>query len=217
MGASLVLTDINSDAVKALASELDRAIAITMDVSCESDWSSAIDQTMSHYGELDVLVNNAGIDVVMSLRDTTLEIFNRVVSINQTGCFLGMKSAAAVMNKGGSIVNISSLAGMQGFPGRTAYAASKFAIRGMTKVAALELAERNIRVNSVHPGGIDTAMNAADSDAEDSGAAGIIPLSRVAAPEEIANMIAFLASDDSSYATGSEFVIDGGMSAGTIY
>ena len=217
MGAKLVLADIDSEAVEALAGELDNALAITLDVSCESAWDRAIEQTVSHYGKLDILVNNAGIDVVAPLLETSLELYNRVVSINQTGCFLGMRTAAGVMNDGGSIINISSLAGMQGFPGRSAYAASKFAVRGMTKVAALELASRNIRVNSVHPGAIDTAMHNADSGTDDSGVADVIPLSRIAAPEEIANMILFLASEDSSYATGSEFVVDGGMLAGTFY
>lgn len=213
-GAKLILADIDDKPLAALAKTLPNAIAITLDVSDESGWNEAIKRAISVYGQLDILVNNAGIDSTVPLLETSLEQFNRVVSVNQTGCFLGMKAAASVMSDGGSIINVSSMAGMQGVPGKTAYSASKFAVRGMTKVAALELSDRAIRVNSIHPGAINTALLGDPEELKESGASNIVPLKRVAEPEEVANMVAFLASDDSSYATGAEFVIDGGILAG---
>lgn len=214
LGAKLVLTDINGETVSAVAAALPDAIAITQDVSNEASWNDAVTLAISTYGQLDILVNNAGIDFSESLLETSLELFDLTIRVNQTGCFLGMKAAAKVMAEGGSIINISSMAGLQGLPGKIAYSASKFAVRGMTKVAALELAHKGIRVNSVHPGGINTPMLGDPEALKASGAVNMVPLKRVAEPVEIAKTIAFLGSDDASYSTGSEFVVDGGIMAG---
>ncbi len=219
-GAKLILTDINAEAVEAVAASLPDAIAAPLDVADENAWQSAVDRGLSEFGGIDILVNNAGIDLTTPLLETSAETFNLMTRVNQLGCFLGMKTVGAVMNKGGSIINLSSLAGLQGIAGRVAYVASKFAVRGMTKVAALELADRGIRVNSVHPGPVNTAMlatGAADAPIDEAAAAAAldkIPLKRVAEPEEIAALLSFLASDDSAYSTGSEFVVDGGIAAG---
>lgn len=174
---------------------------------------------------MSVLVNNAGIIRMTALVDTPLEQFREVVDINQVGTFLGMKTVVPSMVRagGGSIVNISSINGLIGLPHMVSYTASKWAIRGMTKVAAIELGPLGIRVNSIHPGGVDTEMinpeAAAEWDSAPSAAGGDdafakIPLRRVSQPIEIARLALFLASDEASYSTGSEFIADGGMTAG---
>jgi 3alpha(or 20beta)-hydroxysteroid dehydrogenase len=164
-----------------------------------------------------VLVNNAAITHFASITDTTLEDYNRVVSINQTGTFLGMRSCAEPMKAagGGAIVNVSSIDGLQAKNGLVAYAATKWAIRGMTKVAALELGHHGIRVNSLHPGGVDTVMgNPAGMDTIDEFYKDqAIP--RCGRSEDIARLALFIASDECSYSTGAEFVADGGWNAGT--
>ena len=165
-----------------------------------------------------MLVNNAGVDLAKSFESTSLEDWERVVGINQTGVFLGMRTAAEAMIKagnGGSIVNISSVAGLEGVRGRAAYGATKWAVRGMTKIGALEWGRHGIRVNSVHPGLIETPMTAdlkpfTDPNVREK-AERAIPLGRMGQSIDIANMVLFLASDESSYCTGQEFTVDGGV------
>ncbi|MFI5954496.1 glucose 1-dehydrogenase [Cryptosporangium sp. NPDC051539] len=215
-GASVVLTDVLDEDGAKLAASLD-SVYVPLDVSSEEDWARAAGVVRERFGRLDVLVNNAGMLHFSALADTTLADYERVIRVNQFGTFLGMRTAVPLMREhGGSIVNVSSIEGLGGMPLLVAYASSKFAIRGMTKVAAMELGEHGIRVNSVHPGAVDTPMV--------SNALGGMPvpvepigkkvaLGRVASADDIANMVLFLASDESSYCTGSEFVIDGGATA----
>lgn len=218
-GAKVVLGDVLDEEGEKTAAEIgESAVYVHLDVTSEADWLAAVAKTESTFGKLDILVNNAGILRFGLLEDTTLEEFELVVKVNQTGSFLGMKSVAAAMRRagGGSIVNISSLAGIQGVGGAFSYTASKFAVRGMTKVAAIEFGPAAIRVNSVHPGGIETPMTrplGAQSSASESPAYRT-PIPRIGQPDEVANLVLWLASEKSSYCTGSEFVIDGGESAG---
>ena len=218
-GAKVVLGDVLDEEGEKTAAELgESAVYVHLDVTSEADWLGAVGKTESTFGKLDVLVNNAGILRFGLLENTPLEEYELVVKVNQTGPFLGMKSAAPAMRRagGGSIVNISSLAGMQGVGGAFSYTASKFAVRGMTKVAAIELGSAAIRVNSVHPGGIETPMTRPlGADPASTGSlAYTSPIPRIGRPDEVANLVLWLASDKSSYCTGSEFVIDGGESAG---
>lgn len=214
-GAKVVLTDLNAEKGQALSDELgDNALFIEHDVSSEDDWQNVVSKTKEQFGKIDVLVNNAGITMAKNIFDITLEEYQRIVNINQTSVFLGMKTVAAVMkdNGGGSIINISSMNGLVG--GAIGYTDTKFAVRGMTKAAALNLAPMNIRVNSVHPGVIATPMIVQeDTKAAVEEFAKQIPLKRLAESEEVSKMVLFLATDDSSYSTGSEFVIDGGLTA----
>jgi 3alpha(or 20beta)-hydroxysteroid dehydrogenase len=216
-GARVVIADVNDEPGKELAQELGSAALYRhLDVSAEDEWTAVVGEAVESLGGLDVLVNNAGVLHFSQLVDTTLADYERVIRINQIGCFLGMRAAARVMDRGGSIVNVSSVEGVAGMPLVVAYTASKFAIRGMTKVAALELGPRGIRVNSVHPGMIDTKMV---QDAIGGYEVDLTPvtkklaLRRVGRAEEIAEMVVFLASDRSSYSTGSEFMADGGSTA----
>lgn len=220
-GAKVVITDILDAEGKEIANALgDAAIYCSHDVRDEASWSEIVATAQSSFGKLDVLVNNAGILLVSPMLETSLEDYMRVIEVNQVSCFLGMKSVADAMKQagGGSIVNISSIAGMTGTPHLIAYTASKFAIRGMTKVAALELGPLGIRVNSLHPGGVATPMVGVVDDQEvprerRDGFTGL-PISRIGSADEMANLALFLASDESSYCTGSEFVADGGLLAG---
>jgi len=173
---------------------------------------------VARHGGLDVLVNNAAIDTTKRLDATTLEEWDRLVSINQTGVFLGMRTAAAAMMKsgrGGSIVNISSVAGLEAVKGHGAYSATKWAVRGLTKNGALEWGRYGIRVNSVHPGLIETPMTQNERMIADPAMRAkmmrAISLGRVGQPRDIATMVLFLASDESSYCTGQEFTVDGGI------
>ena len=217
-GARVVLGDVLDDEAKAIAEELgDSALAVRLDVTVEEDWVGAVGAAEKTFGRLNVLLNNAGMLRFAKLEETTVEEYTAVVNVNQVGVFLGMKAAAPAMRRagGGSIINISSVEGLRGLPRLTAYAATKFAVRGMTKVAAVELGRHGIRVNSVHPGFIDTPMTRAQ------GLEGFdldkllqnIPLRRAGRPEDVANLVVFLASDESSYCTGAEFVCDGGATA----
>ena len=193
------------------------------DVTSEDDWAAAVGLAEETFGRLDVLVNNAGVLSFARIADMPLAEFRRVLEVNAVGCWLGIKAVIDPMRRagGGSIVNISSIEGFTGAAGLSAYTASKFAIRGMTKVAARELAGFGIRVNSVHPGGVLTHMVADSADARgpEEAAAFIkaMPLGRFAEPVEISRLVAYLASDDSSYSTGSEFVADGGLLSGPGY
>ncbi|MFQ3228819.1 MAG: 3alpha(or 20beta)-hydroxysteroid dehydrogenase [Reinekea sp.] len=214
-GAKVVLTDLNEEKGQALAKELgENALFIKQDVTSEADWVNVIKQTEERFGPVEVLVNNAGITMAKSILDMTAEEYRRILDINQLSVFLGMKAVIPAMKeaKAGSIINISSMNGLVG--GAIGYTDSKFAVRGMSKAAALECAPFGIRVNSVHPGVIATPM-IMQGDTKDAveAFAKFIPMKRIAQPEEVTNMVLFLASDESSYSTGSEFVIDGGLTA----
>jgi 3alpha(or 20beta)-hydroxysteroid dehydrogenase len=216
-GARVVISDILDEDGKTVVKDLgDAAIYVHLDVTDEQSWLDAIAATTDAFGRLDVLVNNAGIIHVMPLAMTEADDYRRVIEVNQVGVFLGMKAAAPAMaaGGGGSIINISSLAGMLGAQGHVAYCASKWAVRGMTKVAALELAPIGIRVNSIHPGLIETPMlDTYKQLGIDEAASRAIPLGRRAEPEEVSELALYLASDESRYSTGSEFIVDGGMGA----
>jgi 3alpha(or 20beta)-hydroxysteroid dehydrogenase len=218
-GARVVLGDVLEKKCASLARELgEAALAVPLDVTSEASWARAVSETLEAFGRLDVLVNNAGIVRTGLLESTSLEDYMAVIQVNQVGTFLGMRAVVAAMREagGGSIVNISSNGGMEGVEGVIGYVASKWAVRGMTKTAALELGVDGIRVNSVHPGGVDTDMiNSPDFDEVDKDASfAAQPIPRAAQPEEIARLVLFLASDESSFSTGSEFVADGGRLAG---
>ena len=224
-GARVVFGDVLDDRGAAVAAGLGEQSCryLHHDVTSEDDWSAAVELALEEFGRLDVLVNNAGILTFAAIADMPLADFRRVLEVNAVGCWLGMKAVIGPMTEagGGSIINISSIEGFTGAEGLSAYSASKFAIRGMTKVAARELARFGIRVNSVHPGGVLTRMivDSAGARAADVGEAFLkaMPLGRFAEPVEISRLVAFLASDESSYSTGSEFVADGGLLAGPGY
>jgi len=214
-GATVWATDVLDAEGKALAERLgDSCTFRHHDVTAPSDWQTIIDEIMAAEGRIDVLVNNAGIVHLGGIADTSIDEWNRVIDINQTGPFLGMQTVLEPMASGGggSIVNISSVAGMGAAAGLFAYGASKWALRGMTKSVAKEVGPRNIRVNSVHPGLIDTDMLSALGASKDQ-LTPLVPLQRVADAAEVSQLVLFLASDDSSYCSGQEFVIDGAMSA----
>src|SRR6187551_2853567 len=217
-GASVVAADILDDEGKALADELgDRVRYVHLNVTSEEQWQSAVEQTERDFGKLDVLVNNAGILVFNAIVDTPVEELRRVLEVNLVSAFVGMKTAIPAMRRagGGSIVNISSTEGLGATVFCGAYTASKFGVRGITKVAAIEYGGEGIRANSVHPGGIDTPMTRAVMD--ETGrkyVANKVPLKRMGTAEDIADTVAFLASDESSYVNGAEIVLDGGVTAG---
>jgi 3alpha(or 20beta)-hydroxysteroid dehydrogenase len=215
-GARVALTDVRVELGEALAAELgDAAMFIQHDVSKPADWDRVVAATEAAFGPINILVNNAGIVFLKELEEMTFEEYERVIAVNQTSVFLGMKAVLASMRRaaGGSIINISSAAANKGIRGNLAYTAAKAAIGGMGRVAALELTADNIRVNTVLPGIIRTPM--VDEPDADRVAAMIegIPVKRLGSPAEVSNLIVYLASDDSSYSTGSEFVVDGGILA----
>lgn len=211
-GAKVVFTDILHEEGQALAKSLGpNAFFVKHDVTSANEWKQVIKETENQFGPINVLVNNAGIDIPeVDLEEFPEETFSKVIQVNQLSVFLGMKYVIPSMKRagGGSIVNVSSLAGIVGAYKKVAYTASKFAVRGMTKAAALELGEFGIRVNSVHPGFIRTPMteHLINDELEK-----IFPLKRAGSSEEVTNLVLYLASDESSYSTGSEFVIDGGL------
>ncbi|ETT66962.1 glucose 1-dehydrogenase [Paenibacillus sp. FSL H8-0457] len=213
-GAKVVFTDILEEEGRKLQDELGpNSLYIKHNVADESEWQAVIKQAETAFGSINVLINNAGIDLpAVDLEEVSVAQYQRVIDVNQLSVFLGMRYVVPSMRKagGGSIVNISSLAGIVGAYKKIAYTASKFAVRGMTKAAALELGDYGIRVNSVHPGFIRTPMTEAliNDELEAS-----FPIRRVGHPEEVTNLVLYLASDESSYSTGSEFVIDGGLGA----
>jgi 3alpha(or 20beta)-hydroxysteroid dehydrogenase len=218
-GAKVILGDINDKAGSALASELgSNAVFVKQDVASRADWQNVLREGEKRFGTVNVLVNNAGIlGKLAETTDLPEEEFLRVCAVNQTGVFLGMQTVLPGMIKagGGSIVNISSIAGLVAIFGapNLAYVASKFAVRGMTKQVAVEYGAKNIRANSVHPGYIKTPMMVAATDEEGGGALSQIPLRRMAEPVEVSNLVVFLASNESAFITGTEHVIDGGMTA----
>ena len=216
-GARVVLGDVLDDLVQAVADGIgDAATYVHLDVSSERDWETAMAATLAVDNRLEALVNNAGIIKLAALTDCSLDEYWSVIRVNQVGCFLGMRSAVAPMTAGGggSIVNISSINGIVGGTHCMSYVASKFAIRGMTKTAAMELGPLGIRVNSIHPGAIDTDMARQGLEGLDVDPFASIPISRIGRPEEVAELAVFLASDESGYCTGGEFVVDGGWIAG---
>jgi 3alpha(or 20beta)-hydroxysteroid dehydrogenase len=219
-GAKVVLTDILETEGEKVAAELgDDAVFVSHDVSQEADWLDVV-AAAADFGSLDVLVNNASIPFFKAIVDTTLDEYLHVVNVNQVGTFLGIKAAIAPMIAagGGSIINVSSIDGLGSKNSLIAYSSSKFAITGMTKTAALELGVHGIRVNSLHPGGVNTFMtNPTEEPVEvvDTWFHNIA-LGRVGRPEELASMALFLASDESSYCTGAEFVVDGGWTCGDL-
>jgi 3alpha(or 20beta)-hydroxysteroid dehydrogenase len=218
-GAKVILTDINAEMGGALLRELGpNALFVAHDVTEPASWAQVIRQGEAKFGKINVLVNNAGIiGDIADTRSITDANYMKVIAVNQHGVFYGMQAVIPSMLQagGGSIVNISSIAGIVACHGapNVAYVASKFAVRGMTKFVATEYGRYNIRVNSVHPGFIKTPMMVAATDAEGAGATGMIPLARMADPDEVSQLVAFLASDESSFITAEEHVIDGGMTA----
>ncbi|MCP3856755.1 MAG: glucose 1-dehydrogenase [Actinomycetia bacterium] len=215
-GAELMITDVLDGEGQALAAELGEAVVYRhQDVTDEAGWAATVGAAVERWGRLDVLVNNAGILKILPMTETSLDDFESVMGVNSTGVFLGMKAVADVMKAqgSGSIVNISSVAGLRGVGSQFAYAASKWAVRGMSRSAAVELAPHDIRVNSVHPGIIDTPMLDHYDDANRARVQALIPLGRETGPDAVAELVTWLASDASSYCTAGEFIIDGGMSA----
>ncbi len=218
-GAKVMIGDVLDDEGGALARELssDQCAYRHHDVTDEDEWAGIVTEAVERFGHLDILVNNAGVFRLIPMMQTSLEDYRRINEVNQIGVFLGMKAAtpALIERGGGSIINISSIAGLRGSHASFAYSSSKWAVRGMTKCAALELAAFKVRVNSIHPGIIDTPMlqefvNFGVMDA----VRDRIPMGDVASADDVARLALFLASDDSSYCTGSEFIVDGGMTTG---
>ncbi len=218
-GARVVIGDILDEAGAALANELGDGVEfVHLDVSNEDDWAEAV-KAAEALGPLNVLVNNAAIMRMIALTDTSVDDFMQIVKINQLGTFLGMRAVTGPMKAagGGSIINVSSIDGLHSQAGLTAYSSTKFAVRGMTKAAAIELGQYAIRVNSVHPGGIFTEMGGAGMISEEDLNKSVyrdFPIPRVGQPEEVAYVTLFLATDEATYSTGSEFVADGGWFTG---
>ena len=222
-GASLIVTDVDEVGAKACAETIvdagGKAIACRQDVTSEADWEATMAAAEDAFGGVDVVVNNAGIAVLIPIEEMDLAAWNRQIEVNLTSVFLGCRAAIAVMKKrgGGSIINLSSVAGLVGLQRCVAYGAAKGGVRIMSKSIAMETAQYNIRCNSVHPGVIWTNMQAQATGANDPSTldtgAMRIPLGRHGEPMDIANCILYLASDESSYVTGAEFVVDAGMTA----
>lgn len=221
-GARVIIADVLDEEGEKLAQELGgSALFCHHDVTDERSWQEIAAKAEKEYGRIDVLVNNAGTLLFKSIVETEKQEFERVLSVNLVGAFLGIKTVGAgmVSRKKGSIVNISSVDGMKGANGLAAYCSSKWGIRGLTRVAAMELGHHGVRVNSVHPGGINTIMSNpgfAPREEVDKNYAHV-PLQRIGEPEEVARVTLFLASDDASYLCGAEIAVDGGMLVGHYY
>lgn len=212
-GAHVVITDVDTKSGIATVQRIGRNCEfVEQDVASEESWSQLVDHVLKRNERIDILVNNAGIFRVLNMQDTSLDVWNQMIAINQTGVFLGMRAVAPHMkdNGSGSIINLSSIAGL-GAAGRAhAYSATKWAVRGMSKSAAEELAPFGVRVNSVHPGYIETQMLDEFGDARND-LVKRVPMGKLAEAEDVAKLVLFLASDDSGYCTGHEFVVDGGV------
>lgn len=221
-GARIAITDVLDAEGTALAAELgESARFYRHDVTSEADWAAVVQAVEGDLGPVDILVNNAGVLLFRTLLETSQAEFEQVIKVNLVGEFLGIKAVGPgmVARGKGAIVNISSVDGMKGANGLGAYSSSKWGVRGLTRVAALELGHKGVRVNSVHPGGVDTVMTNHDARSRESvnERFGNIPLQRVGAPEEVAHATLFLASDDASYLSGAEIAVDGGMLTGQYY
>jgi len=225
-GANVVIADVLEQEGRALADELgDHAIFSRLDVTSDRDWAATVAAAEDAFGPVSVLINNAGIVRFGQIEETEPNVWRQVIEINLTGAYLGIRAVVSSMRKagGGAIVNISSGAGFTATFGLAAYVASKWGVRGLTKTAALELGRDNIRVNSIHPGAIRTpilahdAPDAAAMAATMAGAGvGLSAIPRIAEPEEITKMVLFVASDEASFSTGSEFIADGGLLLGPV-
>lgn len=226
-GALVVITDADAEAAERVADEVREQSGTAefrrLDVRDERAWHHVIDAVAATFGHLDIVVNNAGLPYRRSLPESSLEDWQQLMMVNAGGAFLGLKHATRAMARhgGGSIVNISSAAALMGLAGMTSYAATKGAVRAMSRVAAMEFADAGVRVNSVYPTSVRTAM--IESDARDSGvsvtefiegAAALSPLGRIAEPDDVADAVLFLASDEARFITGAELVVDGGATAG---
>ena len=212
-GATVVITDVLDEQGERRAGEIGCGY-LHLDVTSESGWAEVVADTVKRYGRIDVLMNNAGIFQPARLLNTTTEMWNRTVAINQTGVFLGMRTVVPAMieaGNGGSIINTSSIAGLEGGFGATAYVATKWAVTGMTKTVAKEVGRHGIRVNSIHPGVIVTDMIENMVSGKEEKIASRQPIQRLGQPEDIAEMALFLASDRSSYCSGQAFTVDGGV------
>ena len=214
-GARVVVADVRDEEGKALAGDLgDSAQYVHLDVTREADWDGALRAAEEWAGPVDVLVNNAGIIIYGGIEAQSPDDFRRILDVNLFGTFLGMRAVLPSMRSRGrgAIVNIASVSGVMGFSGGIGYAASKFGLRGLTRAAALDVAGTGIRINVVHPGTVRSAMS--DTASEDLFAQ--LPVPRIGEPEEVTAMVLFLASDDASYCTGAEYVVDGGMVTGRV-
>ena len=213
-GARVVIGDLLDEAGEATAAELgDNARYVHLDVTKPEDWDAAVATAVAEFGGLDILVNNAGIVNFAPIEEYTLEQWNLIIAINLTGTFNGIKAAIPALKESGagSIINISSTAGLKGVAALPGYTAAKFAVRGLTKEIAIDLGKYNIRANSIHPGNIRTPMtDGLDVDQSS------VPLARMGEVSELSNLVLFLASDESSFSTGAEFVADGGETAGIV-
>lgn len=215
-GARVVLTDVLTDDGAAVAESIgDNATFMRHDVSQEEEWDSVVAATLEAHGRLDVLVNNAAIQINHPIAEHPVDDYEKIIAVNQVGVFLGMKKAVRPMSDagGGSIVNISSGAGIRATKYMIGYAASKYAVTGMTASGALELARYNIRVNSIHPGIIDTEMLKTNTPEMTAAMQKLTPLRRLGEVGEIAQVALFLASDESSFMTGAHVPVDGGITA----
>lgn len=211
-GAKVMITDVLDDEGNTLARALGTNAAYTrLDVTRRADWKAAVDATVRQFGKMNVLVNNAGVVNFAAIDKNEPELWDRTIAVDLTGAYNGIKASVDALKKAApaSIVNISSTAGLRGYRSLSAYSAAKFGLRGLTRSVALDLAAAKVRCNSVHPGPIDTPMMNGHEDAKTQ-----VAMKRIGKPDEIANLVVFLASDESSFSTGSEFVADGGELAG---